>query len=81
MGGTRRRQSAPVPEHGKLAVAKTAQRVQPHQVFLTPIAAPSIISLFGFMIGTVMLGAWQAGWYGSTATPLLIWPFALMAGG
>ena len=51
------------------------------RVFLTPIAAPSIMGLFGFMIGTVMLGAWQAGWYGTPATPLLIWPFAMMAGG
>jgi succinate-acetate transporter protein len=51
------------------------------RVFLTPIAAPSIMGLFGFMIGTVMLGAYQAGWYGSAATPLLIWPFAMMAGG
>ena len=51
------------------------------RVFLTPVAAPSIMGLFGFMIGTVMLGAWQAGWYGSPATPLLIWPFAMMAGG
>jgi hypothetical protein len=50
-------------------------------VFLTPIAAPSIMGLFGFMIATLMLGAWQAGWYGSAATPLLIWPFALVAGG
>jgi hypothetical protein len=30
-------------------------------VFLTPIAAPSIMGLFGFMIATLMLGAWQAG--------------------
>lgn len=51
------------------------------RVFLTPIAAPSIMGLFGFMIATLMLGAWQAGWYGTPATPLLIWPFALIAGG
>lgn len=51
------------------------------RVFLTPIAAPSIMGLFGFMIATVMLGAWQAGWYGNAATPLIIWPFALVAGG
>ena len=51
------------------------------RVFLTPIAAPSIMGLFGFMIATLMLGAWQAGWYGNAATPLLIWPFALVAGG
>lgn len=40
------------------------------RVFLTPIAAPSIMGLFGFTIGTVMLGAFQAGWYGNAATPL-----------
>ena len=51
------------------------------RVFLTPIAAPSIMGLFGFMIATLMLGAWQAGWYGDAATPLLIWPFALVPGG
>ena len=51
------------------------------RVVLTPIAAPSIMGLFGFMIATLMLGAWQAGWYGSPATPLLIWPFAMVAGG
>jgi succinate-acetate transporter protein len=51
------------------------------RVFLTPIAAPSIMGLFGFMIATLMLGAWQAGWYGTRGTPLIIWPFALFAGG
>jgi uncharacterized protein len=51
------------------------------RVVLIPMAAPSIMGLFGFMIGTVMLGSWQAGWYGSPATPLVLWPFALVAGG
>ena len=51
------------------------------RVVLTPIAAPSIMGLFGFMIATLMLGAWQAGWYGTARTPLLIWPFAMIAGG
>ena len=51
------------------------------RVILTPIAAPSIMGLFGFMIATLMLGAWQAGWYGSAVTPIIIWPFALVAGG
>jgi succinate-acetate transporter protein len=65
-----------------LAVAEDHEGwVARSRVFLTPIAAPSIMGLFGFMIATLMLGAWQAGWYGSTATPLLIWPFALTAGG
>jgi hypothetical protein len=51
------------------------------RVVLTPIAAPSIMGLFGFMIATLMLGAFQAGWYGDVTTPLVIWPFALVAGG
>jgi uncharacterized protein len=51
------------------------------RVFLTPIAAPSIMGLFGFTIATMMLGAWQAGWYGTGTTPLLIWPLAILAGG
>jgi succinate-acetate transporter protein len=39
------------------------------------------MGLFGFMIATLMLGAWQAGWYGPASAPLIIWPFALVAGG
>jgi succinate-acetate transporter protein len=66
----------------ELAVAEDYQAwLARTRVFLTPIAAPSIMGLFGFMIGTVMLGAWQAGWYGTAATPLVIWPFAMVAGG
>jgi uncharacterized protein len=66
----------------ELAVAEDhAGWMSRSRVFLTPIAAPSIMGLFGFMVATLMLGAWQAGWYGSAATPLLIFPFAMVAGG
>ncbi len=51
------------------------------RVVLSPMAAPSIIGLFGFMGATLMVGAWQAGWYGNAATPGLIWPFAIFFGG
>lgn len=51
------------------------------RVFLTPIAGPSIMGLIGFSIATLMLGSWQAGWYGTAITPLIIWPFAFFAGG
>lgn len=51
------------------------------RVVLTPIAAPSVLGLFGFMAATTMLGSWQAGWYGSAITPALIFPFAIAAGG
>lgn len=51
------------------------------RVFLQPIAAPSILGLFGFAGATMMVGAWQAGWYGSPLTPLILFPFALTFGG
>jgi hypothetical protein len=83
-----RRPGQPVNGYGNhrgledLAIAEDhAGWVSRSRVVLTPIAAPSIMGLFGFMIATVMLGAWQAGWYGSAKTPLLIWPFAMVAGG
>ena len=66
----------------ELAVAEDHQAwLARSRVVLIPMAAPSIMGLFGFMIGTVMLGSWQAGWYGGPATPLILWPFALAAGG
>lgn len=65
-----------------LAVAEDHEGwVSRSRVMLTPIAAPSIMGLFGFAIAMMMLGAWQAGWYGSVVTPLLIWPLAMFAGG
>jgi uncharacterized protein len=51
------------------------------RIVLTPVAAPSIMGLTGFMLATVMVGAWQAGWYGGATTPAVLWPFALFAGG
>lgn len=51
------------------------------RIFLQPIAAPSIMGLFGFAVATMMVGAWQAGWYGGPNTPLILWPFTLVAGG
>jgi hypothetical protein len=51
------------------------------RVVLQPIAPPSIIGLFGFMGATLMVGAWQAGWYGTGTTPVVIFPFAVMFGG
>ena len=39
------------------------------RVFLTPIAPPSILGLFGFAAATFIVAAHLAGWYGSTDTP------------
>jgi succinate-acetate transporter protein len=51
------------------------------RVFLQPIAAPSVLGLFGFGIATFMVAANVAGWYGNAKTGLYLGPFALAAGG
>jgi len=51
------------------------------RVFLQPIAAPSILGLYGFAAGTFMVTANLVGWYGNAMSPLLIFPFAVAAGG
>src|SRR5436190_23519200 len=53
----------------------------PARIFLQPIAAPSILGLFGFATATMMVAAWLAGWYGSPASPTFLFPFAAMFGG
>ncbi len=50
-------------------------------IALSPVAAPSILGLFGFAAATFMVAANLAGWYGNTSTPLILFPFALAAGG
>ena len=51
------------------------------RVFLQPIAAPSILGLFGFSAATFIVTAYLVGWYGTAASPLMIFPFAVAAGG
>ncbi|WP_161791022.1 acetate uptake transporter family protein [Actinomadura welshii] len=50
------------------------------RIFLQPIAAPSILGLFGLATATMMVGAWEAEWYGGPLTPLILWPLVLFAG-
>lgn len=51
------------------------------QISLQPVAAPSILGLYGFAAATFMVAANLAGWYGSPATPLVLFPFATVFGG
>jgi succinate-acetate transporter protein len=51
------------------------------RVFLQPIAAPSILGLFGFAAATFMVAAHLAGWYGGSSAPGYLFPFALTFGG
>jgi uncharacterized protein len=54
----------------------------PATIFLQPVAAPSVLGLFGFSAATFMVAANLAGWYGSTTTsPMFLFPFAAILGG
>jgi succinate-acetate transporter protein len=51
-------------------------------IALQPIAAPSILGLFGFAGSTFIVAANIVGWYGDAATtPLVLFPFVMMFGG
>lgn len=51
------------------------------RVFLQPIAAPSILGLFGFAAATFIVAANLAGWYGTPTSGEFLFPFALTFGG
>jgi succinate-acetate transporter protein len=51
------------------------------RVFLQPIAAPSVLGLFGFAGATFMVASNLAGWWGTPTSGLVLAPFAAMFGG
>jgi succinate-acetate transporter protein len=51
------------------------------RVFLQPIAAPSVLGLFGFAVATFMVATNLAGWYGNAHSGVLLFPFAAIFGG
>jgi succinate-acetate transporter protein len=72
----------PVGTHATNGAAGELREWRDHtRVFLQPIAAPSILGLFGFAAATFMVTAYLVGWYGKATSPLLIFPFATAAGG
>src|SRR5919201_2850431 len=53
----------------------------PARIFLQPIAAPSVLGLYGFAGATFMVAANLAGWYGTKTSPEFLFPFAAVFGG
>jgi uncharacterized protein len=51
------------------------------QIFLQPIAAPSILGLYGLAGATFMVAAYQAHWFGNSTSSLYLFPFAAIFGG
>jgi hypothetical protein len=51
------------------------------QISLQPVAAPSILGLFGFAAATFVVATNLAGWYGNATTPSFLFMFAAFTGG
>ncbi len=51
------------------------------RIWLQPVAAPSILGLYGFAGATFMVAAHMAHWFGGTQTDMVLWPFAAFFGG
>lgn len=51
------------------------------RIYLQPIAAPSILGLYGFAGATFMVAANMVHWYGNDASGLYLFPFAAIFGG
>eukprot|EP01113_Clastostelium_recurvatum_P008830 TRINITY_DN141_c0_g1_i4.p1 TRINITY_DN141_c0_g1~~TRINITY_DN141_c0_g1_i4.p1 ORF type:complete len:262 (+),score=80.71 TRINITY_DN141_c0_g1_i4:44-787(+) len=49
-------------------------------IFVTPIAAPSILGLYAFAGAAAIVGSRGAHWYGISQSPLIFWPFILTLG-
>jgi hypothetical protein len=50
-------------------------------IWLQPVAAPSILGLYGFAGATFMVAAHMAHWFGTAQTDMVLWPFAAFFGG
>jgi succinate-acetate transporter protein len=51
------------------------------RVVLQPIAAPSVLGLFGFAGATLIVASNLAGWWGNADSPIILAPFAGFFGG
>jgi succinate-acetate transporter protein len=70
-------------ERARIASAGTDSSVNgvATRVFLQPVAAPSVLGLFGFAAATFIVASNLAGWWGTPKSALVLAPFAAMFGG
>jgi len=75
------------PTDGSHPATEVADWRDRSRIFLRPIAAPSILGLFGFAGATFIVSAHLAGWYGTGSTSqaeitlAVLFPFAAAFGG
>jgi succinate-acetate transporter protein len=67
--------------HASNGAARHEEWLGHTRVFLQPIAAPSILGLFGLAGATFIVAANMAGWYGTTQSAQYLFPFAAAFGG
>jgi succinate-acetate transporter protein len=68
--------------HGSWELESHESGVGRSRIVLTPVAAPSILGLFGFGGATLMVASLLAGWWGSPVTDApIIAPFCFFFGG
>lgn len=60
---------------------ESSQAGQRARIYLQPIAAPSILGLYGFAGATFMVAANMAHWYGDAQSALYLFPFVAFFGG
>lgn len=62
-------------------VVETEEEHPQTRIWLQPLAAPSILGLYGFAGATFMVATHMAHWFGSAQTSMVLWPFAAFFGG
>ncbi len=81
---------AQVERRGRTVVEPDAERywdesdgeAPPARVYLTPIAPPVTLGLFGFFASTMIVSTWLLGWWGTpTGSPPTMFEIAAMFGG
>lgn len=72
--------SNPVSPIKQIPKPEIEEQTQAH-IWLQPVAAPSILGLYGFAGATFMVATHMAHWYGTAQTSMVLWPFAAFFGG
>jgi len=68
-------------EYQESTVTTTSSSDATPRVFLQPIAAPSILGMFGLAGGVFLIASHMMNWGGAVAHPLLLVPFVALLGG
>ena len=69
------------PTNPVIPITRREEAAVEAHIWLQPIAAPSILGLYGFAGATFMVAAHMAHWFGGPQADLVLFPFAAFFGG